>query len=121
MEQQQTQIRHAAIACRHTGPVLFAAFLNPVAVLEEHNTGAYCKDTVQLKLHCLSFIILLPAGKLMDGGAVDGRMQATLAYPKGSSSSSSSALGAAAVGKLEADLRHKGLWPRTRFVATGTL
>jgi hypothetical protein len=64
----------------------------------------------------------LLAGKLMDGGAVDGRMQATLTYPSGSSSSSSSGvLGAAAVGKLEADLRHKGLWPRTRFVATGTL
>jgi hypothetical protein len=56
----------------------------------------------------------------MDGGAVDGRMQATLAYP--TSSISSSALGgaAAAVGKLEADLRHKGLWPSTQFVATGT-
>jgi hypothetical protein len=53
---------------------------------------------------------------------VDGRMQATLSYPQRSSSSSSSAgvLGAGTVGKLEADLRHKGLWPRTRLIATGT-
>uniref|UniRef100_A0A383VUP1 D-xylose 1-dehydrogenase (NADP(+), D-xylono-1,5-lactone-forming) n=2 Tax=Tetradesmus obliquus TaxID=3088 RepID=A0A383VUP1_TETOB len=88
------------------------------------DAGCYCAHTLRFFPGCSRpHVTSATAGKLMDGGAVDGRMQATLAYPKGSSSSSSSssALGAAAVGKLEADLRHKGLWPRTRFVATGTL
>jgi hypothetical protein len=59
------------------------------------------------------------ASKLLDNGQIDGRMTATLSYPVGSSSSSSS-VAAGAVGRMEADLRHDGLWPVTKFVATGT-
>lgn len=57
------------------------------------------------------------ASKLLDDGQIDGRMTATLSYPAGSCSSS---LAAGAVGHMEADLRHDGLWPVTKFVATGT-
>jgi hypothetical protein len=59
------------------------------------------------------------ASKLVDNGQIDGRMTATLTYP-GSSSSSAGSLAAGAEGRMEADLRHDGLWPVTKFVATGT-
>jgi hypothetical protein len=59
------------------------------------------------------------ASKLVDNGQIDGRMTATVTYP-GSSSSRAGSLAAGAVGRMEADLRHDGLWPITQFVATGT-
>jgi hypothetical protein len=60
------------------------------------------------------------ASKLMDGGAIDGRMTATLSFPSSSSSSSSGVLAAGAVGRMQADLRHEGWWPSTLFSAVGT-
>lgn len=56
------------------------------------------------------------ASKLLDGGQIDGRMTATLTYPSGSGST----LAAGAIGRMEADLRHEGLWPTTHFIATGS-
>jgi hypothetical protein len=60
------------------------------------------------------------ASKLLDGGLIDGCISATLSYPGGSSGADGSALAAGAVGRLQADLRHPGLWPSTLFAATGT-
>ncbi|KAF6253993.1 hypothetical protein COO60DRAFT_364191 [Scenedesmus sp. NREL 46B-D3] len=84
------------------------------------DAGCYCAHTLRFFPGCSRPLVTsATAGNLMDAGAVDGRMQASLSYPAGSCGSSG-VLGAAAVGHLEADLRHKGLWPRTRFIATGT-
>lgn len=58
------------------------------------------------------------ASKLVDNGQIDGRMTATLSYP--ASACGSGSLTAGAVGHMEADLRHDGLWPVTHFIATGT-
>jgi len=58
------------------------------------------------------------ASKLLDNGQIDGRMTATLSYPAATCSKAS--LAAGAVGTMEADLRHEGLWPVTHFIATGT-
>lgn len=80
----------------------------------------------QLDTHTQMQVLDASASKLVDGGQIDGRMTATLTYPSGGSGSSSSSggsagtLAAGAVGIMEADLRHEGLWPTTHFIATGT-
>ena len=58
------------------------------------------------------------ASKLVDNGQIDGRMTATLTYP--ASACGKGSLAAGAVGRIEADLRHEGLWPTTVFTAVGT-
>lgn len=58
------------------------------------------------------------ASKLLDSGQIDGRMTATVTYPAPGRAQSSLAVGA--VGQMEADLRHDGLWPATEFIAVGT-
>jgi hypothetical protein len=66
---------------------------------------------------CQSQVQEAAASKLLDGGQIDGRMTATLSYP---ASNCSSSMAAGAVGRMEADLRHDGLWPVTHFIATGS-
>lgn len=87
------------------------------------DAGCYCAHSLRFFPGCSRPRVLdAAASKLVDGRQIDGRMTATLTYPCGSSSSSGSAgaLAAGAVGVMEADLRHEGLWPTTHFIATGT-
>lgn len=84
------------------------------------DAGCYCAHTLRFFPGCSRpKVVTAQASKLMDEGRVDGRMTAVLSYPLGCGGSSG-VLGAAAVGRLEADLKHSGLWPRTRFTAVGT-
>jgi predicted dehydrogenase len=79
------------------------------------DAGCYCAHTLRFFPGCSRpKVVSATAGKLVDNGRVDGHMTAVISYP----ASCGAAVGA--VGKLEADLRHGGLWPQTRFTAVGT-
>lgn len=88
------------------------------------DAGCYCAHTLRFFPGCSRpRVVDARASKLVDGGRVDGRMTATLSYPASGAKGSGGGggvLGAATVGRLAADLRHDGLWPRTRFAAVGT-
>ncbi|KAF8060547.1 D-xylose 1-dehydrogenase NADP(+) 2 [Scenedesmus sp. PABB004] len=99
------------------GDIRFAAALAGGTMMD---AGCYCAHALRFFPGCSRpTVTAAQASKLMDGGLVDGAMAATLAYPR-PRRGGGGALGAGAVGRLEADLRHPGLWPRTRFVARGT-
>lgn len=79
------------------------------------DAGCYCAHTLRFFPGCSRpKVISATAEKLCDDGRVDGRMTASISYPAAGSAA------AGAVGRLEADLRHGGLWPQTRFTAVGT-